>query len=176
MIVSAIVAKDRNNLIGIGLKMPWHLPKDFSYFKNITGGYPIIFGRLSFESIGCRPLPNRPHIIVSSDPELDYGNPNVVCVTTVEDAITVAESYGKEEVFICGGGQIYKYALDNNLVDMLYITDVNTKIKVDELDEDNCVYFPDYGNDSWDLISIENYKADEKNKYDMSFLVLERNF
>lgn len=176
MVVSAIVAKDKNNLIGIGLEMPWHLPEDFAYFKSTTSGYPIIFGRKSFESIGCRPLPNRPHIIVSSDPELDYDDSNVVCVTTVEDAITIAKSYGVNETFICGGGQIYEYALKNNLVDMLYITEVNTEIRVDEHMKDKCVYFPDYTNDNWDLLFVDNFKADEKNVYDMSFFIFERNF
>lgn len=176
MIVSAIVAKDQNNLIGIGLEMPWHLPKDFAYFKATTEHHPIIFGRVSFESIGCRPLPNRHHIIVSSDPELDYDNDNVSCVTTLEDAILLAQSFQSDEVFVCGGGQIYTYGLKNNLIDKLYITEIHTKIKVDKWDEEKCVYFPNFGNDDWDLIQIKTHDADEKNKHNMTFMVFERNF
>ena len=172
MIVSAIVAKDENNLIGIGLKMPWHLPTDFSYFYKTTLHHPIIFGRKSFESIGCKPLPKRHHIIVSRDPKLSY--PNVDCVTTLEDAIALAKTFGNEECFICGGGQIYKYALENKLIDKLYITEVHTKIKVDE--EDKAVYFPNYGNDNWDMTSVKAVDADELNKYNMTFLQFERNF
>lgn len=179
MIVSAIAAKDQNNLIGIGLEMPWHLPKDFSYFKETTIGHPIIMGRKSFESIGCRPLPNRPHVIVSADYTLSYKSDNVVTVSNVEDAILIAKSFehsDTSEVFICGGGQIYEYALKNKLVDMLYITQIHTNIKVDKQDQDKCVYFPDYGNDAWDLVQIKAFDADEKNKFNMTFMVFERNF
>ncbi len=174
MIVSAIAAKDENSLIGIGLKMPWHLPADFYYFKKTTENHPIIFGHESFKSIGCKPLPNRPHIIVSRDPELTYEG--VDTVTTVEDAITLAETFDSDEVFICGGGQIYGYALNNKLVDKLYVTQVHTKIKVDDHDEFKCVYFPNYGNDAWDLASVKARDGDEKNKHNMTFLVFERNF
>jgi len=174
MIVSAIAAKDENNLIGVGLEMPWRLPEDFKYFKRTTIGHPVIFGRKSFESIGLRPLPKRPHIIVSTDPELNYES--VDCVTTVEDAITLAETFGSDEIFICGGGQIYKYALDNQLIDRLYITQVHTKIIIDIWDQDKCIYFPKYGNDAWDLMKINTFDADELNKYNMTFMVFERNF
>lgn len=173
MIVSAIVAKDKNNLIGIGLKMPWHQPKDFEYFKNTTMGQPLIFGHKSFKSIGCRPLPKRPHIIVSTNPELNYEG--VDCVTTVEDAITLSKSFGSDEVFICGGGQIYDYALKNRLIDRLYITEIHTKIKVDKRDGDQCIYFPEILHDDWDMITIKSADADDNNKYDMTFLMFERN-
>jgi dihydrofolate reductase len=173
MIVSAIVAKDKNNLIGIGLEMPWHQPKDFKYFKETTVGHPIIFGHSSFKSIGCRPLPKRPHIIVSRDPELNYEG--VDCVTTVEDAITLAKTFGSDEVFICGGGQIYYYALKNRLIDRLYITEIHTKIHFDEWDGGQCVYFPQISHDDWDMVTIKTADADEKNKYDMTFLQFERN-
>lgn len=173
MIVSAIVAKDRNNLIGIGLEMPWHLPADFKYFKDTTTGHPVIFGHNSFKSIGCRPLPNRPHIIVSTNPELNYEG--VDCVTTIEDAITLAKTFGSDEVFICGGGQIYKYALENKLIDKLYITEVHTTIIVPAKMKDKCVFFPKYRNDAWDLVSVKARDADEKNIYNITFLQFERN-
>jgi len=179
MIVSAIVAKDQNNLIGIGQEMPWHLPKDFSYFKETTTGHPIIMGRKTFESIGCRPLPNRPHVIVTTDYTLSYKSDNVVTVSSVEDAILIAKSFehaDTSEVFICGGGQIYAYALNHNLIDKIYATEIHTKIKVDEWDQDKCIYFPQFGNDAWDLTSIKTYDADEKNKYNMTFMVFERNY
>jgi dihydrofolate reductase len=134
-------------------------------------------GRLTFESIGCRPLPNRPHVIVSKDPTLAFDSNNVYCVTTVEDAIALANSLdGSDEVFICGGGQIYAYALDHNLVDKIYATEIHTKIKVDDWDQDKCVYFPQFGNDAWDLTSIKTHDADEKNKYNMTFMVFEKNY
>jgi len=174
MIVSAIAAMDKNNLIGVGLKMPWHLPKDFSYFKSTTTGHPIIMGRLTFESIGCRPLPNRPHIIVSSDPELTYDSDNVFTVTSIEDALALAKTMeGSEEVFICGGGQIYAYAIENRLVEKLYITTVHTEIDVKK--KEDPIYFPMFSHDDWDLTSITTEDADEKNKYNMTFMVYELN-
>ena len=174
MTVSAIVAKDKNGLIGIGLEMPWHLTADFKYFKETTVGHPVIFGHKSFKSIGCRPLPKRPHIIVSRNPELNYES--VDCVTTLEDAIALSKTFGSDEVFICGGGQIYKYALDNKLLDKLYITEIYASIKIDEADVFKCVHFPNYSNDDWDLVGIKSQDIDENNKYNMTFLQFERNF
>ena len=177
MIVSAIVAMDKNNLIGIGLKMPWRLPKDFKYFKDTTMGHPIIMGRKSFESIGCKPLKGRPFIIVSHNPELYYDDVMVDTVTTVEDAIALAESMD-DIVYICGGGQIYKYALENKLVDELLITSVETYIDVEgkDFNDPELIRFPHFTHDNWDLVSVDMYEAVEKNIYGMNFLVFERNF
>jgi dihydrofolate reductase len=174
MIVSAIAAMDKNNLIGIGLKMPWHLPKDFSYFKETTTNHPILMGRKTFESIGCRPLPNRPHVIISSNPELSFESKKVYSVTTVEDAIALAGSLnGNDEIFICGGGQIYAYAIEHKLIDKLYITTVHTEIDVKK--KENPIYFPHFNHDEWDLTFIKTEDFDENNKYNMTFLIFERN-
>ena len=176
MIISAIVAKDKNNLIGIGLEMPWHLPKDFKYFKETTLGHPIIFGRVSFESIGSKPLPNRTNIVVSKNPKLKYNYENVHTVTTVEDAIALSKTFDSDETFICGGGQIYQYVIKNKLIDKLYITEVDTKIDVNDSDQYKCVYFPQIGNDGWNLEKISKHGTDEKNKYSMKFLIYNRNY
>lgn len=173
MIVSAIAAMDKNNLIGIGLKMPWHLPKDFAYFKKTTIGHPIIMGRKTFDSLGSI-LPNRPHIIVSNDPELDYESTVVYSVTSVEDAIALANTLeGSDEVFICGGGQIYAYAIEHRLVEKLYITTIHTEINVKK--KEDPIYFPKINHDEWDLVDIRTEDADEKNKYNMTFLIYELN-
>ena len=175
MIVSIIVAKDKNNLIGVGLEMPWNLPSDFKYFKEKTLNHPIIMGRRTFESIGATPLPNRPHVIVTKDYNLSYKFKDVVVVNDIEDAILISrtfEDYDTSEVFICGGGEIYAHALWNDLVDKLYLTEVDTKIKVEEHDQDKCVYFPQISHDQWDMVDVKFHEADEKNKY-LTFLEFE---
>ena len=173
MIVSAIAAMDENNLIGIGLKMPWHMPTDFKFFKATTLNHPIIFGRKSFEAIGSRPLPNRQHIIVSTNPELNYDYDNVFTVTSIEDAIALAMTMeGNDEVFICGGGIIYRQVIERRLVDRLYITKIHTEIPLKK--KDDPIYFPKI-NDDWDMMSIRSVDADDKNEYNMTFLTFERN-
>jgi len=173
MIVSAIAAMDINRLIGMEKNMPWHLPKDFKHFKKTTINHPIIIGRISFESkpINGNALPKRTNIVVSRNYTLAYDG--IVTVTSIEDAISVAKSEERDECFIIGGGQIYKEALDNNLIDKLYLTSIHTEIKTKG--KKDLVYFPEIDNDEWDMTSISAEDADDNNKYDMTFLVFERN-
>lgn len=176
MVVSAIVAMDMNYLIGIGKNIPWHLPKDFKYFKDTTMGHPIIMGRKSFESLNCKPLKGREHVIVSTDPLLNYSG--VSTVTTVEDAISLAKTMsGADEIFICGGGQIYDYCFKNNLIERLYVTVVDTHIHLtlDEYNSEEAIYFPKFVDVStWDMISAKYVLPDEKNEFGMHFLMFEK--
>ena len=173
MIVSAIVAMDLNRLIGMEKNMPWHLPKDFKYFKETTINHPIIIGRVSFESkpINSNALPDRTNIVVSKNYVLAYDG--IVTVTSIEDAISVAKSEETDECFIIGGGKIYKKALESNLVNRLYVTTIHTEIKTKG--KDNLVYFPEINYDEWDMTNIKAEDADDNNKYNMTFLVFERN-
>ena len=173
MIVSAIAAMDLNRLIGMDKNMPWHLPKDFAYFKKTTINHPIIIGRVSFESkpINGNALPKRTNIVVSRNYTLAYDG--IITVTSIEDAISVAKSEEADECFMIGGGQIYKESLENNLIDRLYLTTVHTEIKTKS--KKDLVYFPEIDNDVWDMMSVSAQDADEYNKYYMTFLVFEQN-
>lgn len=130
--VSAIAAIGKNRELGKGNNLLWCIPHDLARFKSITMGHPVIMGRKTFESIG-RPLPGRPNIIITRDKSFEAEG----CLVThsIEGAFEEAKDLDDEEVFIIGGGEIYKQAMP--YVDKLYLTLIH-----DEKEGD--VFFPDY--------------------------------
>lgn len=162
MIISAIVATAKNNIIGKDNGIPWYLPADLKYFKKTTLHHHIIMGRNSFESIG-RPLPKRTNIIVTRNQF--YIASNCIIVHSIQEGLEVAQQNGETEAFIIGGAQIYKQSLD--LIDRLYLTEV-------DLDVEGDTAFPEIDESEWIEISREAHKADEKNEHDYVFRILER--
>jgi dihydrofolate reductase len=118
----AIAAMSLNRVIGNGNKIPWHLPDDFKWFKQLTTGNVIVMGRKTFESIG-KPLPNRETIILSRS---QFSYPGV---RTISDLREIDLANEAREVFICGGGQIYAQALP--LCSDLYLTLVKREVEGD---------------------------------------------
>lgn len=118
----AIAAMSLNRVIGSGNKIPWHLPEDFKWFKQMTTGHTIVMGRRTFESIG-RVLPNRKTVVVSRGA---FAHPGV---TTIPDLQALDVNAEPGEVFICGGAQIYEQTLP--LCSDLYLTLVKRKIEGD---------------------------------------------
>lgn len=167
-ILSMIVATADNNIIGKDNDMPWHLPADLAYFKKVTLGKPIIMGRKTYESIG-RPLPGRRNIVISRDKNYTpqgKGADGVDVVTSVEQALAlVSGGEAVTEVMVIGGGAIYKHCLPN--ADRLYVTHIKAAIEGD-------TQFPNYDDGSWQKISSELRKNDEKNAYDLDFCVYHR--
>src|SRR5699024_3805978 len=141
---------------------PWYLPNDLQYFKKKTVGNTIVMGRKTFESLG-RVLPNRKHIILTRSNESFPDE--VIVVHNINDILRYAEENIDEELFVIGGGEIFKQIVP--FVDKMYIT-----LIVQQFDCD--VYFPDIDFDRWNLISKEKGKKDEANNYDYFFLVYER--
>jgi dihydrofolate reductase len=160
MQLSIIVAMDKNRVIGKGDALPWHISSDLKNFKKITMGKPIIMGRKTHESIG-RPLPGRENIILTRDK------------TYQVDGCTVLHNLGEifehckdvEEVMITGGSEIYQHTLKQ--VSRLYLTEVHAEIEGD-------AFFPEFDRSEWKELSREDFKADEKNEFDYSFVLLER--
>ncbi len=163
MIISAIVAKTQNNVIGKDNDIPWYLPNDLKYFKRMTLGHHIILGRKNYEAIG-RPLPRRTNIVVTRSK--DYVAEGCLVVHSIDEALALARSAGEEEVFICGGGEIYRQTMD--LWNKLYLTEVEGVVEGD-------VFFPEIEEEEWREISIKLNKADERHAFDFNFRVLERN-
>ncbi|MFV0447368.1 MAG: type 3 dihydrofolate reductase [Vibrio sp.] len=159
MIISMIAAMANDRIIGKDNQMPWHLPADFAWFKRCTLGKPVIMGRKTYESIG-RPLPGRHNIVISRDPNLSIDG--VTVAASIAEAIKIAGEV--EEVMIIGGGSIYAACLPR--ADRLYVTYIDADIGGD-------TQFPDWGDD-WLESHSESYSADEKNAYDMKFVILER--
>lgn len=156
-VISLIVAASTNNAIGKNNQLLWHLPLDLKFFKNTTWGFPVIMGRKTYESVN-KPLPGRNNIVISSNP--DWKAENVVSAINLEESLLRAAETNCNQVFIIGGGEIYKQAID--FADNIYMTRVHTKMDAD-------VFFPVIEEEKWALESYRDYDADEKHAYDYSF-------
>ncbi len=157
--IALIVAIDQNNAIGKDNQLLWHLPKDLSFFKNVTSGNAIIMGRKTFESIG-KALPNRRNIVISTQKDLQYAGAEIT--STLNAAI---ELVGNADCYIIGGGSIYQQSL--TLVNRLYITKVAANLEAD-------TFFPTINWDEWELVSKEDHLADEEHAYNFSFCIYDK--
>ena len=166
MKVSLIVAVSENGVIGKDNDLIWHLPKDMKFFKDTTMGHHVIMGRKNFESIPhkFRPLPNRTNIVITR--QSNYKAEGCLVVNSVEEALEIAKQNGDSDPFIIGGGQIYKIALEQNLVDRIYLTRIYYSF-------DGDTFFPELNSD-WKEINREDCFKDEINNYNFSFIVLEK--
>lgn len=160
--ITIIAAIGQNNELGKNNDLIWHLPADLKRFKKVTSGHHILMGRNTFESIG-KPLPNRTTIIITRNNS--YFKDGCLIANSIEDALELANK--EEHVFIIGGAEIYKQTIALNLADKLDITIVH-----DTFDAD--VFFPEIDPNVWVEISRENFKSDERNKFDYSFVSYER--
>jgi dihydrofolate reductase len=142
MILSAIAAMARNRVIGKNNRLPWHISEELKFFKEKTNGKVLIMGRKTFESLPGA-LPNRFHIVISS--QKNYQRPEHLKISddmwtlasSLEEAISKAKSRvsESEEVFVCGGGEIYKQSFP--LLDRLYLS-------VIDQDYDGDAFFPEF--------------------------------
>lgn len=164
--LSAIVAVDKNNVIGRDLDIPWHLPDDFKYFKEKTLGHPIIMGKNTWISIG-RPLPKRLNIVISRTIDKAALPEGVINFDSINDAIMHLEHNQYEHAFIIGGGQLYAGTLP--LVNTVYLTRVHTAIS------DGNIFFPKLNMQEWTLVNALHHSEDEKHAYPFSFEVWQRN-
>ncbi len=163
MTLSAIVATDRNGVIGKDNDIPWHLPADLKYFKRRTLNHHIIMGRKTFESIG-RSLPKRTNIVITRNPFFIVSN--CLVAGSLQEAIQLARDNGETEAFIIGGGTLYEQSLGR--IDRLYLTEVDTEVEGGE------AFFPQIDENDWALLSSEAHPADDKNPHAYTFKVLER--
>ena len=161
MIISLLVAASENNVIGKNNKLPWYLPTDMKYFKNISWAMPVIMGRKTFESLG-KPLDGRTNIVITRNPGWKYDG--VLVVHGLEDAIKIAEDREVKEVFIIGGAEVFKTSLPD--ANRVYLTRVHEKFEGD-------AFFPILDS-SWQLVRSHESPPDEKNAYPLSFQVWER--
>lgn len=159
-IISIVVAMDRLQAIGKDGGMPWHLPADLKYFRQITWGKPIVMGRKTHESIG-KPLPGRENIVISHNPR--WQSPGCIVVPSLENAL--AHTADTPETMIIGGATIYQLALP--LAQRIYLTEVHADIGGD-------VYFPLFDQQEWQELSRSDHPADTANRYAYSFVQLQR--
>ncbi|MBE9601776.1 dihydrofolate reductase [Pedobacter sp. MC2016-24] len=160
MIVSAVVAIAENYAIGKNNELLWYLPADLKHFKAVTSGHTVIMGRKTYESIG-KPLPNRRNVVVTRKKDLLI--PGVEITNGIDEALLLCS--GEPEVFIIGGAEIYKSALERT--DRIYLTTVHDSFEAD-------AYFPEIDRDQWRETEIEKHLPDEKNKLAYTFSTLLR--
>lgn len=156
-----VVAMGRNNEIGQGNRLLWHLPKDLKHFKELTSGHPVIMGRKTYESIG-KPLPNRTNIVVSR--RNDWYEEGILIVGSIKEALKFARKID-EEVFITGGGNIYEQTIGQ--CDRLEVTLVDAVLEGD-------TFFPKIDLKKWHKTGETCHEADEKNPYNFCFQTWER--
>ena len=162
MIFSIIAAISKKNVIGKNGQIPWHLPADLKHFKNLTMGHHIIMGRKTFESVG-KPLPGRTNIIITR--QKDFDAENCIVVHSLDEAIKSVT--GDDEPFICGGAEIYKQAIDLDIVGKLYITMIDDDFEGD-------TFFPEIDMNVWKESERRDFEPDERNKHRYSFCVFKR--
>lgn len=148
MILSLIVAVAGNGVIGCAGRMPWHIGEDLRRFKRITTGHPVVMGRKTFESLGRKPLPGRTNIVVSRNP--DFTVPDGVRVAGSLEAAVAKYRDTDEEVFVIGGGEIYRQAVP--IADKLYLTRIDASPAGD-------TYFPEIVPEEWRVVWREAHPA-----------------
>jgi dihydrofolate reductase len=164
MTISLIVAASQNDVIGKDNQLPWHLPADMKYLKNVTLGHHVIMGRKTFDALG-KPLPGRTNIIITR--QEDFTADGCIVVNDIHHAIDYAKAHDETECFIIGGGDIFIQSLI--WADRIYLTRVMHKFEGD-------TFFPQLAEGDWNEVKVERHLNDEKNKYPYAFMVYDRNY
>ena len=153
--ITVIAAVAENNALGKENQLLWHLPDDFKRFKTLTSGHYIIMGRKTFESFP-KSLPNRTHVIISR--QANYQPEGCIVVNSLEQAIEACPK--TEEVFIIGGGEIYRQSIA--VADKLDLTKVHATFEAD-------TYFPEVDLSEWQLVFEEYHPKDERHDFAFTF-------
>jgi dihydrofolate reductase len=156
MTVTLIAAAAENNALGKDNRMIWRLPDDFKRFKQLTTGHYIIMGRKTLESMDG-PLPNRSNVVITR--QEDYTHENCIIVNSLEAALAACPQ--NEEVYIIGGGEIYKQSIA--IADKIELT------RVLGISPEADAYFPDIDTDEWTLTESVFHGKDEKHSYEFVF-------
>jgi dihydrofolate reductase len=158
--LSIIVAMAKNRVIGANGAIPWRLPNELKLFKSVTMGHPIVMGRKTYESIG-RLLPGRTTVIVTR--QVGYRVPGALIAHSLEEAIAACNE--DDEVFVIGGGELYRAAL--SLADRIYLTTVDAEPAGD-------TYMPEFDPADWRETSAEYFSPDDQHRYRYRYAVYDR--
>jgi len=163
MLISLIVAMDRNRGIGLDGRVPWRISDDLRLFKRLTMGHTLIQGRITWESIG-RSLPDRRMVVLTR--QADYPVPEGIIVCgSLAGALDLARAAGDDEAFIGGGEAVYRAALP--LADRIYLTYVDAEVETD-------TYFPTFDESNWAARTLLEQSADERNEFAFRTALFER--
>lgn len=158
--LSMIVAMAKNRVIGADGRIPWHLPNELQLFKSVTMGHHIIMGRKTYESIN-RLLPGRSTVIVTR--QKNYAVAGAKIAHTLDEA--VAQCAGDSEIFVIGGGELYRAAMPK--ADRIYLTVVDAEPAGD-------TYMPEFDATQWRVHSTQRFGKDERHAHDYRFEIHER--
>jgi dihydrofolate reductase len=150
----------RNRVIGRDNQLPWRLPADIAYFKQVTLGHPVVMGRRTYESIG-KPLPGRLNVVVSRSPE--FRAPGCTVVASLDEAWQVTA--GAPEVAVIGGTSLFEEALP--IADRIHLTEVLADVPGD-------TWFPDFDRGEWNEREVLSHPADERHALPFRIVVLDR--
>ncbi len=155
MKVSLIVAMDAKRGIGKNNDLMWHLPADMNFFKETTRDQIVVMGRRNYDSIPekYRPLPNRLNVILTRNN--DFKAENCLVFNSLNECLQHFENENERTVFIIGGGEIYKMALESNCLNEMYITYINGVFDAD-------TFFPEFDQKDWNSEIIGEQGIDEK--------------
>lgn len=159
-ILTLVVARAENGVIGRDNQLPWRLPEDLAHFKRVTLGKPIIMGRKTYDSIG-RPLPGRRNIVVSRNPDLQIEGCDVAGSLIDAQRLCV----GVDEICLIGGAQLYAEALAS--ADKLIVTEIAKAFEGD-------ASFPVLDRSQWRETARETHHAGAPNDFDYAFVTYER--
>lgn len=154
--ITIIAAIAKNNALGKNNQLLWHLPSDLKHFKKHTRNHCVIMGRKTYESLG-KPLPNRENIVITRSKKKQFEG--CIVVHSIQEALNYAKK--DENPYIIGGAEIYKLALP--YADELNLTLVHANFEAD-------TFFPEIDSKIWKQVSRTDFKADEKHRYDYSFI------
>jgi dihydrofolate reductase len=159
--VKLIVAIASNRVIGKDNDLIWHLPADMRFFTQTTKGHVVIMGRRNWDSIPLkyRPLSGRINVVITRNKE--FRHPDCIVFNSLEESIAHFRNDSSKDVYIIGGGQIYKEAIEKNLVDEMLITHIDQAFEGD-------TWFPDFNENDWKKEVVLRQEKDEKNAYSFS--------
>lgn len=162
MSISMIWAMGKDQVIGRNGTMPWHLPRDMAFFKEMTLNKTIIMGRKTWESFGSKPLPKRKNIVITRDQNFTLKPEEGIVIHDIDEGLKFTHD---GELMVIGGSQIYEEMLPH--ADKLYVTFIDEAFEGD-------TFFPEVNWEDWSVIEEVQGITDEKNPYSYRFVTYER--
>jgi dihydrofolate reductase len=157
--VSLIAALDRRHAIGKGNTLPWHLPDDLKRFKALTLGKTVLMGRKTADSLG-RALPKRRNLVLTRNGRAPFDG--MQAVSSLEEALVIANADAGDELCVIGGGELYALALP--LATHMHLTHVDVAV------EGADAFFPDFAADEWHEASRIAHPADAAHAFAFAFV------
>lgn len=168
ILLSLIVARARNGVIGRDGDLPWRLRDDMRFFKQTTMGKPVLMGRKTWDSLPVQPLPERDNIVLSTRWSFVAPGARVYSSfpTALHAARAIALRKGAQEILAIGGAGLYGHALPQ--ADRVYLTAVDAA-------PDGDVTFPELDPAEWNVTEIAHHQADARNDHPFTILQYDRN-